>query len=129
MNKQRPTARRKRYHEKAANASTEEAYRTILKIVASIPRGKVTTYGQVAWRAGLPGRARLVGRVLSEAPAALLLPWHRVINSQGKISLPKSSKAYIEQRSRLRAEGVEFSKERVSLKRYGWGLVDESPLR
>jgi methylated-DNA-protein-cysteine methyltransferase-like protein len=128
MNEQRPTARRERYHEKAASASSEEACRTILEAVAAIPRGRVTTYGQLARRAGLPGRARLVGRVLSQTPAARLVPWHRVVNSQGRLSLPKGSKAYSEQRSRLCAEGVEFCKERVSLKLFGWGLVDHSPL-
>ena len=125
-----PRARRRgaRYHETGADAARQDAYRKILKVVAAIPHGRVTTYAQVAWRAGLPGRARMVGRVLADAPAALALPWHRVINAQGRIALPKSSKSYLEQRSRLRAEGIEFRKDRVDLRRFGWALGGDSPL-
>ena len=117
-----------KHEEKGADAARNETYRTILKVVAAIPRGRVTTYAQVAWRAGLPGRARLVGRVLADAPAALALPWHRVINAQGRIALPKSSRSYLEQRSRLREEGIELRKDRVDLRRYGWALGADSPL-
>jgi len=76
----------------------------IQAIVDSIPRGTTLSYGEVAREAGLPRRARLVGRVLSELPAGSTLPWHRVVNASGRISLRGA--AAREQRRRLRADGV-----------------------
>ena len=93
----------------------------IYSVVASIPRGKVATYGQVAALAGLPRRARLVGRMLRELPDDSMVPWHRVINASGEISdrgLPEGEHL---QRLLLQDEGVEFrDKKRVSLDRYQW---------
>lgn len=178
-------------------------YQAILRRVAQIPAGKVTTYSQIAWLAGLPGRARLVGRVLGSLPQlvaaipdaaadstsagaaigghaqasaarsagkaavhsptevaaipgetvadsmypgpsvrgraqastasgagnpVLACPWHRVINAQGRLSLPINSASYLEQRRRLREEGVLFRGERIDLRRYRWRSLDESPL-
>ena len=85
----------------------------IWKAVAAIPRGQVASYGGIARRAGLPGRARLVGHALKAAPASLNLPWHRVLNAQGRISLPAGSKAHRMQRRLLAAEGVRFVRGRV----------------
>lgn len=97
-----------------------EAYPRIWAVVRQIPRGRVASYAQVAHAAGLPGRARMVGRALSDAGASAKLPWHRVINAQGRIALPKSSEAYIEQKTRLVAEGLCFDGDRLSFARYGW---------
>lgn len=97
-----------------------EAYPRIWKTVRRIPRGKVASYAQVAFEAGLPGRARMVGRALADAGSSLKLPWHRVINAQGRIALPISSEAYAEQKSLLVAEGVIFDGDRVNFTRYGW---------
>ena len=80
----------------------------------------MSTYGQVAELAGLPRRARLVGTVLKHAPASRDLPWFRVINSSGRISLPSGSDSYERQRRKLQAEGVIFRGDRVDMKRYGW---------
>ena len=71
----------------------------IWKAVAEIPRGEVASYGGIARRAGAPRRARLVGHALKVAPASLELPWHRVLNAQGRISLPAGSKAHRMQRA------------------------------
>jgi methylated-DNA-protein-cysteine methyltransferase-like protein len=87
----------------------------IWKAVAEIPRGRVASYGGIARRAGLPRRARLVGRALKVAPANLRLPWHRVVNAQGRISLPAGSKAHRTQRRLLEEEGVVFRNGRVNL--------------
>jgi methylated-DNA-protein-cysteine methyltransferase-like protein len=106
---------------------TNASYQAIWKVVASIPRGKVATYGQVARLAGLPRRARLVGTALGEA-TALKLPWHRVINAQGRIALPPNSSGSRKQRQLLRDEGVLFVKGRVDLARYGWKAGGDSPL-
>ncbi|MEL1263841.1 MGMT family protein [Pseudoxanthomonas putridarboris] len=84
----------------------------ILAAIRAIPRGQVAGYGEVAHRAGLPGRARLAARILSQNddPA---LPWHRVLRSDGRIAFPEGSKAYREQSQRLRAEGVTVVNGRV----------------
>jgi len=92
----------------------------IWQVVAAIPKGKVATYGQVAKMAGYPSHARLVGATLKILPKDTTLPWHRVINAQGKISFDQGSAAYKRQQSLLEAEGVVFLKEKVSLNYYGW---------
>jgi len=92
----------------------------IWQVVHQIPRGKVASYGQVARLAELPGYARYVGYVMKNLPAGTKLPWHRVVNSQGRISFPQSSAQYQRQKSRLEKEGVVFIKGRFSMQRYGW---------
>ncbi|MDQ3057533.1 MAG: MGMT family protein [Pseudomonadota bacterium] len=77
----------------------------IFAAIRAIPRGQVAGYGEVARRAGLPGRARMVARLLSENADARL-PWHRVLRSDGRIALPEGSAAYREQVQRLRSEAV-----------------------
>ena len=81
-------------------------FQEIWNVVAAIPRGQVSTYGAVARAAGLPGRARLVGRALRELPAEMRLPWHRVLGAGGRIVFAPSAPAHREQTRRLRAEGV-----------------------
>lgn len=90
----------------------------IWQVVADIPRGTVASYGQVAELAGLPGGARRVGRCLSRLPAETRLPWHRVVNAAGGISLPGA--AGQRQRERLIDEGVAFEGDRVALDRFRW---------
>lgn len=87
----------------------------IWKAVAAIPHGEVASYGGIARRAGLPRRARLVGHALKVAPANLKLPWHRVLNAQGRISLPAGSRAHRMQRRLLEEEGIVFRNGRVDL--------------
>lgn len=82
--------------------------------VAAIPRGEVTSYGEVARRAGLPGRARLVGRALKVAPARLRLPWQRVLGANGRPAFPVGSEAYERQLALLAREGVSHRNGRVS---------------
>ena len=104
---------------------------TLLKVwstAKTIPRGRVTTYGQLAAAAGFPRAARLAGFALKNTPPKMELPWHRVLNAQGKISFPRNSAAFREQRRRLEAEGVVFLGGRVDLKRYGWKTRSDSPL-
>jgi methylated-DNA-protein-cysteine methyltransferase-like protein len=104
---------------------------TLLKVWATaktIPRGRVTTYGQLASAAGFPRAARLAGFALKNTPPKMTLPWHRVLNAQGRISFPPRTKAWREQRKRLEAEGVAFIGGRVDLRRYGWKTRSDSPL-
>lgn len=94
----------------------------IWREVAAIPRGRVASYGGIARRAGLPRRARLVGHALKVAPASLKLPWHRVLNARGRISLPAGTKAHRLQRRLLEQEGVRFRNGRVER-----AAMNESP--
>jgi methylated-DNA-protein-cysteine methyltransferase related protein len=97
----------------------------ILAAVRRIPRGRVSTYGDVAQVAGLPRRARLVGTVLRQSPAEKALPWFRVINASGRSSLPEGSDAQRRQWRLLQAEGVEVRRGRVDLQHYGWPPREE----
>src|SRR5689334_23882322 len=78
----------------------------ILKAVRGIKRGTFASYGEVARRAGLPGRARLVGTVLRDSGDQRNLPWHRVTGAGGRIAFPLGSRAAREQIRRLEREGV-----------------------
>lgn len=80
----------------------------ILAVIRKIPRGRVMTYGEVARRARLPGRARLVGRVLRTFPLADAVPWHRVIRADRRIA-DRTGPGATEQKRRLEAEGVKIS--------------------
>jgi methylated-DNA-protein-cysteine methyltransferase-like protein len=84
---------------------TGSTYDRIYRAVRAIPRGRVATYGDVARLAGLPGRARQVGYALAALPTGTAVPWHRIINHAGRISLPPEEGG-LEQRFRLTAEGV-----------------------
>jgi methylated-DNA-protein-cysteine methyltransferase-like protein len=92
----------------------------IRRTVAAIPSGCVSSYGEIAARAGLPGRARLVGRVLGDAGAAAKLPWHRVLRSNGRFAFAPGSRGFREQRARLLEEGVAVIAGRVDIARFGW---------
>jgi methylated-DNA-protein-cysteine methyltransferase-like protein len=93
----------------------------IYQVVRRIPKGRVATYGQIARLAGIEGHARQVGYALHSLPAGSDIPWHRVINARGGISLPRGSHAHLLQRSLLEEEGVEFdAKGTVDLSRFGW---------
>jgi methylated-DNA-protein-cysteine methyltransferase-like protein len=105
---------------KSVGKETPPEHAAIMRTIAAIPRGRVASYGEIAARAGLPRRARLVGRVLGDAGPAAKLPWQRVLGSDGRIAFPPGSKAFREQRSRLIEEGVVVHNGRVDLKRFGW---------
>lgn len=96
------------------------AYEKIWETVSRIPYGRVATYGQIARLAGLGKRARMVGYALHRTPDHYAIPWHRVINAQGRISFPPASAQYRQQRDRLTAENIPFVGERVNLDRYRW---------
>ena len=84
----------------------------ILAAIRAVPRGQVAGYGEIARRAGLPGRARMVAKLLSGNDDDAL-PWHRILKSDGRIAFPADSPYFIEQVQRLRAEGVAVDKGRV----------------
>lgn len=100
--------------------TNDEKRDAILVVIASIPKGKVATYGSVAEMASLTGHARFVGAILKNLPTGSKIPWFRVINSQGKISFPENSEKYREQKSLLESEGVLFNNNKVNLSHYLW---------
>lgn len=95
-------------------------YQRIYAMIDSVPRGRVATYGQIAREAGLPGHARQVGWALRHLPPGSSLPWHRVLNASGRISLREGGDSEL-QRDLLAREGVELdARGRVDLSRFGW---------
>ena len=90
----------------------------IWQVVASIPSGHVASYGQIAKMAGLPGYARFAGTTLGKLPRDTRLPWHRVVNAKLAIA-PRGSGRMLEQKRRLRDEGVSFKGDRAR-KAYHW---------
>jgi methylated-DNA-protein-cysteine methyltransferase related protein len=90
------------------------ALQAIWDAVAQIPRGRVSTYGNVAHEAGLPGRARQVGYALKHVPDGLHVPWHRVVGAGGRIAFPPGTRPHLEQTRRLRSEGVKVENGRVA---------------
>ena len=93
----------------------------IWQVVSAIPTGQVSTYGEVATMAGLGRGARRVGAALKGLPHDTAIPWHRVLNAQGRISLPAGSDSHARQRERLEAEGVEFRLNgSIDLRRFRW---------
>lgn len=92
----------------------------IYAVVNRIPKGRVATYGQVARLAGLGGQARQVGYALHALPSGSKVPWHRVVNARGQISLRSEPNAEYLQKVLLERDGVRFEGERIALDRYGW---------
>jgi methylated-DNA-protein-cysteine methyltransferase-like protein len=93
-------------------------YLVIYRMIRAIPAGRVTTYGEVAATAGLPHRARLVGRALRGCPRDV--PWHRVVAAPGRIAFAAGSDGFQEQCRRLQEEGVACPDGRIDLQRFGW---------
>ena len=91
-----------------------EKQQAILMVLNSIPEGHVTSYGNVAKRAGLPGYARMVCRVLRELPDRGVTPWWRVIRGDGRFGMDEDSVSGQEQRQRLRAEGIVMTASKVT---------------
>jgi len=96
-------------------------YDDIYAVVRMIPNGSVATYGQIARLAGRPNGARQVGYALAALPDEHDVPWHRVINAQGKVSLRATPGYEDVQQLLLEDEGVEFGINRVvDLGQYQW---------
>src|SRR5690606_39297020 len=112
----------RRLHGVADLREDDQRHMPIYSAVRDIPAGRVATYGGVAAVAGLPRRARLVGRALRGCPADV--PWHRVVASPGRIAFPPGSEDYEEQLRRLQAEGVACLGGRIDMRRFGWHGAD-----
>lgn len=91
----------------------------IIKIIQAIPKGKVASYSQIAIYAGNPKGARQVSRILHSCSQKHQLPWHRVINSSGKISLKGEN--YHKQYELLLSENIEFNhKDEIDFSKFGF---------
>ena len=90
----------------------------VYRLVARIPRGQVATYGQIAALLGYPRAARAVGQAMKRVPEHL--PWHRVVNAQGGISLRGNVPGMLTQRLRLEQEGVPVRRGRIRLRDHRW---------
>lgn len=100
--------------------------RSVWQVVQGIPRGHVLTYGEVARLAGMGRWARRVSQAMRRAPRGMDLPWHRVVNAQGKISFPEESSGYQRQKQRLENEGVVFLNGKIDLEKFGYqGALDQ----
>ncbi len=93
----------------------------VILVVLKIPRGRVATYGQIAKLAGKARSARGVGWLLHSCSERYRLPWHRVLNSMGRISFPWGTVRHLQQKKRLVEEGVVFNEsQKINLTRYQW---------
>jgi methylated-DNA-protein-cysteine methyltransferase related protein len=112
-----------------ANTFFEQVYRAVRRI----PAGQVATYGQIARILGAPRAARTVGWALHDLPEGSDVPWQRVVNARGSISLESRGMGRAIQRALLEEEGVHFDPEgRIDLAVYGWegpDLAEEQALR
>ena len=96
-------------------------YRRVYRVVRHIPKGRVATYGVLARLAGRPGAARTVGWALSALPEDADVPWWRVLNASGRISLSAQEHTSVVQRALLLREGVRFAPGgAVNLSVFGW---------
>jgi methylated-DNA-protein-cysteine methyltransferase-like protein len=103
----------------ARDDGKDGTHRRIHDAVRRIPRGRVATYGQIARVARLPGQARLVGYALHALPRGSTVPWQRVVNARGEISV--GGESGVRQRHLLQREGVQFdARGRISLATFQW---------
>jgi methylated-DNA-protein-cysteine methyltransferase related protein len=94
------------------------SWEPVYRLVKKIPRGRVTTYGELARVLRLPGGARAVGYAMAACPNGRGIPWHRVIGAGGKVRMPEPYASL--QRKLLGTEGVAFDGYLISLKKFGW---------
>ncbi|MDN5641724.1 MAG: MGMT family protein [Acinetobacter sp.] len=106
-----------------AESIVKELAPMIFQVIAQIPYGRVASYGQIARLAGIPKHSRLVGYVLKHMDADSSLPWYRVINSQGKISLSRlNDQGQNIQAQLLMAEGILVIGDKVKMKEFQWNI-------
>lgn len=101
-------------------ATTQQKYQAIWGVVRRVPKGKVATYSQIAAIAGLPGRARMVGKALGAVLEQQEMPWYRIIRADGRIAFASDTLQGNTQKTHLLNEQVEVVNMRVRLKTYQW---------
>ena len=90
----------------------------VYRLVKQIPRGRVTTYGELAKCLRLRGGARVVGYAMAATPRGRGIPWHRVIGAGGKVTIPEPHASL--QRRLLASEGVPIEGARIDMKQFAW---------
>ena len=100
------------------------SWEPVYRLVKRIPRGRVTTYGEVARALRLPGGARAVGFALAASPRGRGIPWHRVLGAGGRIRVPERYAAL--QLKLLESEGVTTDGMAIDMKRFGWSPLKKS---
>jgi methylated-DNA-protein-cysteine methyltransferase-like protein len=97
------------------------SWEPVYRLVKRIPRGRVTTYGEIAKAIRLPGGARAVGYAMAASPNGRGIPWHRVVGAGGRLLIREPYASL--QRKLLTSEGVAIDGMRINMKRYGWSVV------
>lgn len=90
----------------------------VYRLIKKIPRGKVTTYGELARALRLSGGARAVGYAMAACPSGRGIPWHRVIGAGGRLRIPEPHGSL--QRRLLESEGVRIEDDRIDMTIFGW---------
>jgi methylated-DNA-protein-cysteine methyltransferase related protein len=100
----------------------------VYRLVKKIPRGRVTTYGDLAKKLRLPGGARVVGYAMAGCPSGMGIPWHRVVGAGGRLLISEPHASL--QRKLLASEGVAIDGRRIDMKRYAWSPgAQKAPMR
>jgi methylated-DNA-protein-cysteine methyltransferase related protein len=97
----------------------------VYRLIKKIPRGRVTTYGELAKALRLRGGARTAGYAVAATPRGRGIPWHRVIGAGGKVRVPEPYASL--QRRMLETECVEFDGGTIDMKVYGWSPARKKP--
>ena len=90
----------------------------VYRLVKRIPRGRVTTYGEIARATKIKGGARVVGYAMAATPRGRGIPWHRVVGAGGKLIIREPYGSL--QRKMLESEGIEITGARINYKKFGW---------
>ena len=94
------------------------SWNRVYRLVKKIPRGRVTTYGDIAKKLQLPGGARVAGYAMASCPSGGGIPWHRVVGAGGRLLISEPHASL--QRKLLESEGIEIGGRRIDMKRYAW---------
>lgn len=95
-------------------------FERVYKIVRTIPRGRVATYGQIARLAGKPHAARMVGWAMSSSSPKQPVPWHRVVGAGGRVVIAKAIQYSQIQKNLLQREGIKFRGECIIMSQFQW---------
>ena len=96
----------------------EMSWEPVYRLVKRIPRGRVTTYGDLARTLRLPGGARVVGYAMAACPSGRGIPWHRVVGAGGRLLIREPHASL--QRRLLDSEGVKIEGRAIEMRRFGW---------
>jgi methylated-DNA-protein-cysteine methyltransferase-like protein len=101
------------------------SWEPVYRLVKRIPRGHVTTYGEIAKSLRLPGGARAAGYAMAACPSGRGIPWHRVVGAGGRLLIAEPRASL--QRRLLETEGVKVSGRRIDMRRYTWSSAKKRP--